>query len=445
MRFLFLKKTFWIFLFLIFPFAAFASGAVYETGASEESDISFAEETFVPSLTVYETSASKKNSNSFAEAAFVAGGAVYETNVSEEGGISFAEAAFVSEAAVYENSVSKKNSNSFAEAAFLPTPSLYATTVSEKNTLPAQPPTPAKITFSLTQFLTYRTGLQNEYVYAENSEGKLVKLSELNWEEKNLFFFGGKGQMKSLGKFSLDVSFAAAIPFYKCGYVYDSDWYNYYSSDEDVASVKTCYSISDCIIDYYFKGSLFASYSLSPETSFDLKPFAGADFNFSHFSADGLTAWYAKKNSGIYDSWESADASYEEGTVLSLKRNSVFTWLGFESIIRPVKKLSLSLTYAFNIYTYVFSLDNHPLKSSYFLDVMSNFFCGYKIAFAADYSLTKKQKVFFKTSYEFIEVTKGNTYFSTSDALETFTDLSGSCPGASFSNLQLTFACQFLF
>ncbi len=421
MRFLFLKKTFWIFLFLIFSFCAFAGGAIYEKDDAEERGFSFEEVTFVGEVTVYESSVPKKNSISSTAATFVSEVPVYERCASEESSLSSTAATFVTRLPVYESGAP------------------------EKNIIFTNPIIPTKIAFSFTSFLTYHTGLQNEYVYAENSEGNLVKLSELNWEEKNLFFLGGKGQMKSLGNFFLDASFAAAIPFYKCGYVYDSDWYNYYSSDEDIASVKTCYSISDCIIDYYFKGSLFAAYSLSPETSFDLKTFVGADFNFSHFSADGLTAWYAKKTSGIYDSWESADASYEEGTVLSLKRNSVFTWLGFESVIRPVNKLSLSLTYAFNIYTYVFSLDSHPLKNSYFLDVMSDFFCGYKIAFAADYALTKKQKLFLKTSYEFIEVTKGNTYFSSSDDLETFTDLTGSWPGASFSNLQVTFAYQFSF
>lgn len=299
------------------------------------------------------------------------------------------------------------------------------------------------ITFSISPFLTYHNGVQQEFVYQENDSGNQAKLSQLDWEQKNLLFAGIEAQAEFGSHFIIQADASFAVPGYQTGYVYDSDWDNYYNSDLEIASIKNCYSISDCDFLYYFAASLFLYFDPLPESDFDLIPFAGVDYSSNCFEACGTTrCWYnrTKNSSGYYDSWENAEESYLYGTVMTLERQSIFTWMGFSTVYRPFQNLSFSISFALNPYSFVDSLDQHYKKNMWYLDLLSQFFCGYKFQAEAEYSFNKKHSLRANFTLLSIEMDQGTTYTSYSGEKGSFYKDDSAWPGAAFNYMKASLA-----
>lgn len=307
-------------------------------------------------------------------------------------------------------------------------------------------------------YVTARLGVQDEFVYTENSLGETKILSELNWEQKPIFFGGIKTQIGFCG-FNLAFKYQEALPL-KCGTVFDSDWVNVitdgaqflvaekWTLDSTVSSYKTNYSESECKLERYYNWILELNYTKEFQNQIGIKLFAQFDYSYSSFWANGGTYWYGAYNSSenYYEDYTTVEnASYFSGKVLALERINYITWAGF-SLSARFSHFSFCTDFAVCPFIHTDSLDSHFLRSStgtYFLDEMNSFFSGVKFGFLGKFYFNLQNFISLELENTFINSLYGTTYSAQSRS-DKFTLISGNS-GASFKFVDFTFSFCHLF
>ena len=100
-----------------------------------------------------------------------------------------------------------------------------------------------EIVFSVSPLTAYKNGMLGEYVYVKDVNNQEQKLSELDWEIKNLFLIGADFSV-GFEKFIIDLNVLFGIKNQN-GKMQDSDWLNYLTEYDFIDPlVKTNYSIS---------------------------------------------------------------------------------------------------------------------------------------------------------------------------------------------------------
>lgn len=308
------------------------------------------------------------------------------------------------------------------------------------------------LNLNLEPYFTTRLGVQNEFVYTENSLGETKILSELNWEEKPIFFCGIKAETGFCG-FNIAFKYQEALPL-SCGTVFDSDWLNvttngsdyYYVAekwtlDSTVSAYKTNYSESECKLERYYNWILELNYKKEFKNQIGIKFFAQFDYSYSSFIANGGTYWYGSYNSSenYYEDYTTVEnASYFSGKVLGLKRINYITWAGF-SLSAKISNFDFTSSFALCPYIHTDSLDSHFLRNStgiYFLDEMNSFFSGVKMSFLGKFYFNSQNFISLALENTSINSLYGKTYSSESLS-ENFSLISGNS-GASFYFVDFT-------
>lgn len=305
--------------------------------------------------------------------------------------------------------------------------------------------------WSITPEVDWHYGQQSEFVFTNNPDGKEVKLSQLDWDEKGIplgkITFGA-----SLERFDLGLTGTAGIPG-TFGVVQDYDWFNtveYVSiynkvslentRNPDIASVITNYSYHNNFIHSYYGTELKASYAFDVEGGHRIKPFLSADFTYTGFTAAGGEKSYGKFDTikECYYSYDDPDESHldrkhysDDKVILELDRRYYNIWIGSDFDMAIGNRFNATLDMALLGFSYVNSLDTHAVSIAYYKDKCSGFFCGAKISLEGKFIIDEKQHLFLKAGYKASSVIKGKSSGSHSKK-GYYTEYTDSWAGSSF-------------
>jgi hypothetical protein len=259
-----------------------------------------------------------------------------------------------------------------------------------------------------------RIGTVGEYVFMQDTDGKYQKLSELDWNQLPSFYIGYSADV-SWKDIHLDGAFKAFVPS-ECGMMSDSDWLNL-EQHKDIYT-KTNYSESDNYLDTRFSACAKLSYEFHADNHLSIAPEASFEYDYFSFTGKNGTAWYGKKDAstGLRNPYDSSDRTvydFSGKTVISYKRTSCFTWIGFTLSFTPVERWKYSLSASVAPYIHTESQDHHYLTAYYFIDITSSIFSGYKAATSAAFSVNDCLSICMTVEGLFETVAEGNDYAST--------------------------------
>ena len=229
-----------------------------------------------------------------------------------------------------------------------------------------------------------RLGVINEIVFYKHT---VDKLSLLEWEQKPVWFLGGK---ISGGWKGLTLSFSGKRFFPgECGIVRDSDWASdHYNKDGD-RSTKTDYSETKNYLRDGWELELDLAAKFYPVHFFSLSPHVAAEMKFFDFYSKNGTAWYGKQHKYSWDnSAHNNVLKFYDTTVLEYKRLEIYAWMGLYGEFN-VNKWRFGILTDIAPYTYMRSQDSHPLRSLYFIDELSEPFTALRFALSVRYDFTK--------------------------------------------------------
>lgn len=297
-------------------------------------------------------------------------------------------------------------------------------------------------------YFSTRFGVQDEFVYIKNSLGETKKLSELNWEQKAVFFGGIKAECGIYG-FNLAFKYQEALPL-SCGTVFDSDWRNVglsnLPSDSEILTYKTQYSESECKLERYYNWAVELNYVKEFKNQIGIKFFAQFDYSYSSFVALGGNYWYGAYNSSenYYKDYTTVEnASYFSGKVLALERINYITWAGF-SLSARFSHFSFCTDFAICPFIHTDSLDSHFVTRTFYLDRMNSFFTGAKVNFSGKFYFDLKNFISLTIENTTINSLYGKAYSKDFSETSKYI-LINAASGASFQFVDFTFSFQHKF
>ncbi|MCR5614231.1 hypothetical protein [Treponema sp.] len=236
----------------------------------------------------------------------------------------------------------------------------------------------SNFSFKIEPLFGTRNGTLTEYVYNYSSvTGSEYKLSLLDWDLQNSLFYGLNADV-CLKNFHIIANWKSFIPS-KRGYMQDSDWLQdaYYHTGR--TDIKTNYSIHDNNLLSGLNLGIALKYDINFGKVFTLAPFA--EFNYENYQLkanDGM-CYYGNTIDGNtrhyyypYDDINHRTVSPCTGNVVSLDRSDLYTWLGVETRFKtPDSRWIFSFDIAVSPYTYIYSIDNHHLTHTDYLDISS--------------------------------------------------------------------------
>ena|SRR5574344_95305 len=259
-----------------------------------------------------------------------------------------------------------------------------------------------------------RLGTIGEYVFMRDADSKYQKLSELDWNQFPSFYIGYRTDV-SWKDIHLGCAFKTFLPL-KCGIMTDSDWLNL-EQHKDI-STKTSYSESDNYLDTRFSACAKLSYEFHADNHLSIAPEASFEYDYFSFTGKNGTAWYGKQDAytrlrSPYDSSDRTVYDFSGRTVISYKRTSYFTWIGFTLSITPVKRWKYTLSANVAPYIHTESQDHHYLTAYYYIDITSSVFSGYTAVTSAAFSVNDCLSICLTAEGLFETVANGNDYAST--------------------------------
>lgn len=251
-------------------------------------------------------------------------------------------------------------------------------------------------TFSVCPVINLSNGNLYEYVYINDNLSNETKLSELNWEIKNLINLGFSSSF-SYKSFNVDLDCLFGIKN-TFGKMYDSDWMNYdtpylyYDS-----SLKTNLSISNTTISSNIIATIKSSYTFKPWDNISLIPYVAFTYNKINFKGNGANGWYGDSShstTGSPVSWDSPYATYyPEGALGNIEylRNTFWLYLGAKTNF-SYKQWIFSFDVGISPFIYIESIDTHYSLfgnfGTYYYDKMSGFFSKLNFSISVSYQIT---------------------------------------------------------
>ncbi len=288
-----------------------------------------------------------------------------------------------------------------------------------------------------------KSGNIGEYLFYDD-----VKLSYLEWEEKPVWYTGGRitGEYKNI---SLSGYVTGSFPG-RCGKMYDSDW-------TDLSDIKTDYSISENTLNSNINTGIALSCQFKPSVQFGLAPFIAFDFEYILLEARNGYGWYADKdtlNGAPYYKHSTHGYSYDSdmavyypsGSLLGIDytRYTLCTWIGCTASIQLLNRLTFSIAPAFSPYIWIVSFDHHYGKG-YYMDITDGWLAALKADFSVEYDFTKRFSAVFDCTLAKSRILYGNTYESSSGDSGSYRQLENYEGGASFSYISGSIGLRFLF
>lgn len=312
----------------------------------------------------------------------------------------------------------------------------------------------SNIHFSLSPYVQFLYGNQYESVYFNNSNSTRL-LSQLVWDQKPLYI-GGLQIRTGYNDFFLNASIQSALPKTNCGTVADSDWLNVQDfplCSDTAAAIKTNYTDSICKLDSYYELNTQVGYTFHLTSDFSMTPYAEFNYSYSSYYAMGCTGSYYDtrytESTGYYGTYDDDEHSYpiyfnSSTATMQLQRSSYFTWAGLTYCYEPSKRFNVSLSFSLSAFEYVQSLDTHLLRKFYFLDIMSGYLNGIKIALNTSYSFTKQQSLHATIGGTLLDEVTGNDYYR-NGSVGSYARDSTIVPGCNYTNVTATLAYEYRF
>ena len=230
---------------------------------------------------------------------------------------------------------------------------------------------PGNFHLSITPILALTNGQIGEYVYTKVTDTTDKKISELQWDEKNIISLGGaiRGGYKDI---FVDISFARGFSPVKSDTMEDSDWMN--SSDP---TMKTTFSINENTLISYTTFNTKAGYTFRPLSWLYLSPHAEFEYIYRFYSANNGYGWYGQQyNVPWYDP---KARYYKPGELCGIdySRMIMSSYIGGTVQFNLPFHFSILLSAAISPASYQESYDTHfttttKTSSKNYLDIASN-------------------------------------------------------------------------
>ncbi len=243
------------------------------------------------------------------------------------------------------------------------------------------------ISFSIRPFFSYNNDYLSYSIYEDDDDSRLN--SRLDWCTSYLLKAGLETKIE-FSNWILGLSNAAALPF-KCGKMYDSDWFTEgikTDFQEDILTAGFCY-------DLQFE----LKYRFRLQNQFSIFPIFAYNYSYSSFKGDYLSCWTGRADyTGLTDNypWNSDVAVKVERFGIDLYNNiSVFfLGAGFE---KKFNRCQLNLDIYLSPFVFISSIDHHLNESGgrYYLLEQKAFFSSMRIDFSCACIINQKNKLIF--------------------------------------------------
>ena len=277
------------------------------------------------------------------------------------------------------------------------------------------------------------------YVTSEQTETSTIltpttRMSRLDWQEQNSFYWGFDSNFIINDSFSFLMSFQNAISD-TCGVMEDYDWLNPITEKwkNDPADELTNYSIhTNYLSNYTHIRLLFGKiFYLDPKDNISLTPSFGIDIEHIHFS--GIGGWKTyKSEKGIkkYFGEDEKVISYSQSYAAPIfSLNSDFNFTSFFETC-----LNLSVSWIKNLDC----IDIHHAKNAYYNDKIENAWnLGAEVKLF--FKINSHNKFGVKGGINYIPDAYGFTYNSKTDTIPDFSTLGGT------SRLMWTYSFVYVF
>ncbi len=270
----------------------------------------------------------------------------------------------------------------------------------------------AEVHFEISPLYSLRNGCLNELVFYK-PEDELFKLSELNWNIKNISYAGGKLAVSS-EHFMLETGVLGGFSKSSTK-MYDSDWQNLPAAPD----VKTTFSISDNTVDSGFNINTKAAFFLNIEDWFQTGIFAKYSFDQIKFSARNGYGWYGSNRYSQNGEFVPYDSEYAKFFAVGslqgidyLRVTEMYNF-GFFWELTFFDRVQLMLQAGFLPFAVVKSLDHHYSPSgreSYYRDEIKFNFSNYELEADLRLKLFSNLHLGCTFSYNYISLRKGDTY-----------------------------------
>lgn len=276
-----------------------------------------------------------------------------------------------------------------------------------------------EIVFSVSPVTAYKNGMLGEYVYVKDVNNQEQKLSELDWEIKNLFLIGADFSV-GFKNFIIDLNVLFGIKNQN-GKMQDSDWLNYLTEYDFIDPlVKTNYSISSLELKNNINADLTLFYKFYDDEQFCLLPYFAINIDYIDFSAYGGEGWYGSNdvvNPPV--SWDSPLAKhYTSGQLggVDYTRQTYSTLIGIKNKFN-FNKFHFDIDLAVSPFLYISSLDVHSsatgIAGSFFDDEIFGFFSLIRLNSLLQFDFTKNSSIFLGIEYSALTKVQGTTFVST--------------------------------
>ncbi len=251
-------------------------------------------------------------------------------------------------------------------------------------------------------------GTSFELVYRTSS----ALLSELRWDMKPLFYWGSSVEFSrrdpaSKPGFYAELGIKTGIPA-NTGFIEDRDW-------DLIFGELTHFSKHDNITNsaLLFDASLGFSIPVF-STGIVVTPLLG--FHYMHYqwtAQDGYTQYAKDNNANVWD--ESLPKTPSYGSVVGYSQDWIIGSFGMSVQYSFLERFTVEGRFLFSPLILVYAKDNHYQRENYgglgirFYDEVSQ---GYMLepALSLTFSFTRNIKLNLKTSYRYIDNSKGDAY-----------------------------------
>lgn len=251
-------------------------------------------------------------------------------------------------------------------------------------------------------------GQMNELVFYQNGH----KMSELNWELKNLNCLGFNASA-TWEFLTIDSSFTWGIPG-KSGEMPDSDWLN--SSNY---SMKTNLSISDNIVDSYFDMDLKLLFNIKATSFLTVRPFIGLSYTRASFHSENAYGWYGNPTNSrpywvAYNDPQATFYGVGQLSYIDYKIEDSHYNFGVRTTFYFLERCTASLTFGTAFFSQYTDTDIHHAFSSanekFYLDKQNGYFTRYTLGTDIDVKIWKGLSAGTAFQYTWILETRGLLY-----------------------------------
>ena len=275
----------------------------------------------------------------------------------------------------------------------------------------------AEVQIELTPIYQLKNGCLNEFVFY-NPDDEWYKLSELNWNIKNISYAGGNISI-STGFFKLETGFFGGFSK-ESAKMYDSDWQDLPANPD----MKTTFSISENKLDSNYTLNTKASFFYNITDWFKTGFFLKYTFDQIMFSARNGYGWYGSNRYSQNGDNVPYDSEYAKffgsGSLQGIDyfRRTEMVNLGVIYGFTFFDRLQLNLEASITPFAIVKSLDHHYSPSgreNYYRDEIKLNYSIYELSADLRVHLLRKLDFGCAFSYNSISLRQGDTWSKTEE------------------------------